>query len=62
MEAEDEGKGRPRRGRTYRRTDGSEGTEYVPTNRSHVEPFIKRIHASMPDHDRISLRREDPWD
>ena len=62
MYAEDEGKECPWMRRTYRRPDGSEGTEYVPTNRSHVEPFIKRIHASMPDHDRISLRREDPWD
>ena len=60
--AEDEGEECPWAFHTYRRPDGSEGREYIPTDRGYVERLIRRIHECMPDHDRINLRREDPWD
>ena len=61
--AEEEGEECPWIFHAYTRPDGSEGREYIPTDRGYVERLIRRIHESMPDHDRISLERgEDPWD
>ena len=48
--AEDKGEKCPWARCAYRRPDGSEGTEYVPTDMEWVRQLLLRIDTCMPEH------------
>lgn len=51
--AEEDGGESPWAKCAYRRPDGSEGTEYIPTDMERVRQLLLRIDASMPEHARL---------
>lgn len=54
--AEEDGGESPWAKCAYRRPDGSEGTEYIPTDMERVRQLLLRIDASMPEHARLGPR------